>query len=69
VGSNIQKRKTALAINMVCGSGLRSLMLAAQSIKSGDAGLMLPAELSMSHHLTFKKARTGYRAMPKWLIL
>jgi acetyl-CoA C-acetyltransferase len=31
----------ALTINMVCGSGLRAVMLAAQSIKSGDAQVVV----------------------------
>ena len=32
---------SALTINMVCGSGLRAVMLAAQSIRSGDADVIV----------------------------
>ena len=31
----------AMGVNMVCGSGLRSVALAAQSIRSGDASIII----------------------------
>ncbi len=61
--SGIPVEKTALSINMVCGSGLRSLMLGAQSIKAGDAGNIIAGgteNMSMSPYL-LPSARTGYR--------
>ncbi|MBI9100227.1 MAG: acetyl-CoA C-acyltransferase, partial [Spirochaetaceae bacterium] len=41
VNSGISVDKTAMTINMVCGSGLRTVSLAAQAIKAGDAGLII----------------------------
>ena len=41
VKAGIPVEKTAVTINMVCGSGLRSIMMGAQSIKSGDAEVMI----------------------------
>lgn len=61
--SGIPVEKTALSINMVCGSGLRAIMLGAQSIKCEDAGIMIAGgteNMSMSPYL-LPKARTGYR--------
>lgn len=63
INSGIPKEKTALTINMVCGSGLRAASLAAQAIKSGDAELVLAGgteSMSNSPYL-LKQARTGYR--------
>ncbi len=39
--SGIPETASALTINMVCGSGLKAVMLAAQSIKSGDAQVIV----------------------------
>ncbi len=39
--SGISKEKTAMTINMVCGSGLKTVALAAQAIKAGDADLVI----------------------------
>ena len=41
LGSNIPKEKTAMTVNMVCGSGLRTVALAASAVKSGDAELII----------------------------
>jgi acetyl-CoA C-acetyltransferase len=63
VKSGIPVEKTALTINMVCGSGLRSIMLAAQSIMCGDADLIVAGgtECMSSGPYTLPKARNGYR--------
>ncbi|MDC7125455.1 MAG: acetyl-CoA C-acetyltransferase [Spirochaetales bacterium] len=61
--SNIPVEKTALSINMVCGSGLRAMMLGTQFIKCGDADIVIAGgteNMSMSPYL-LPKARTGYR--------
>lgn len=52
-----------MTINKVCGSGLKSVMLADQAIKTGDAELIVAGGMeSMSNAPYFlKKARTGYR--------
>ncbi len=63
VRAGIPVEKTAMTINMVCGSGLRSLMLGAQSIKCGDASTVLTGgceTMSMAPYL-LPKARNGYR--------
>ncbi len=63
VNAGIPKEKTALSIDMVCGSGLRALMLAAQSIKCGDANMVLAGgveNMSMAPYI-LPKARSGYR--------
>lgn len=53
----------ALTINKVCGSGLKSIMLAADSIKPGDARIVLAGgmeNMSQAPYL-MKKGRNGYR--------
>jgi acetyl-CoA C-acetyltransferase len=53
----------AMTVNKVCGSGLKAVMLAAQSIKAGDQDVVVAGGMeSMSlapYYLP--KARTGYR--------
>jgi acetyl-CoA C-acetyltransferase len=53
----------ALTINKVCGSGLKSVMLADQMIRTGDAGLIVAGGMeNMSSAPYFlEKARSGYR--------
>ena len=41
VNAGIPKERTAFTINQVCGSGLRTVALAAQAIQTGDARIML----------------------------
>src|SRR6266508_6540369 len=53
----------AYAVNKVCGSGLKAVMLAAQAIKAGDANLIVAGGMeSMSNapHLLFG-ARAGWK--------
>ncbi len=53
----------AMTINKVCGSGLKSVILAAQAIASGDAEMLIAGgieNMSMSSYL-LPKARSGYR--------
>jgi acetyl-CoA C-acetyltransferase len=54
----------ALTINKVCGSGLRAVALGAQSIASGDAGLVLAGGMESMSQAPFalRGARTGLRA-------
>jgi acetyl-CoA C-acetyltransferase len=53
----------ALTINKVCGSGLKTVMLAAAQIRAGEAGLIVAGGMeSMSHGpYLLPGARTGYR--------
>src|SRR5438445_13250176 len=53
----------AYTVNKVCGSGLKSVMLAAQAIKAGDADLILAGgmeSMSRAPYLLFG-ARTGWK--------
>ena len=59
----------AMTINQVCGSGLRAVMLAAQSIRAGDASLVLAGgqeNMSLSPHL-LPGSRQG-RKMGDWTL-
>jgi len=52
-----------ITVNKVCGSGLKSVMLAAQAIQVGDADVVVAGgmeNMSMAPHY-LEKARTGYR--------
>jgi len=54
---------SSMTINKVCGSGLKSVMLAAQAIKAGDADVVLAGgmeNMSQAPYL-MEGARTGYR--------
>jgi len=61
--SGIPQERTAMTLNMVCGSGLRTVAAAAQAIKAGDAGIVVAGgteNMSQAPYL-LKQARTGYR--------
>ena len=50
-------------LNKVCGSGLKAVVCAAQSIMAGDADIIIAGgmeNMSLAHY-TLPKARTGYR--------
>ena len=53
----------AMTINKVCGSGLKSIMLAAGSIRLGDAELVIAGGMESMSQAPYllKKARNGYR--------
>jgi len=53
----------AMTVNMVCGSGLKAVMVAAQAIRAGDADVIVAGGMeSMSNAPYFlPKARSGYR--------
>ena len=63
IGAGIPARVGATSVNKVCGSGLKAVMLAAQAITCGDAGVVLAGgteSMSRAPYL-LDKARTGYR--------
>ncbi|HOX91648.1 MAG TPA: acetyl-CoA C-acetyltransferase [Spirochaetales bacterium] len=63
IKAGVPKERTALTMNMVCGSGLRAVAAAAQAIKAGDAGTIVAGgteNMSLAPYL-LKQARTGYR--------
>ncbi len=53
----------AVTVNMVCGSGLKAVMLAAQAIKAGDGDLFVAGGMESMSNAPYllTKARTGYR--------
>lgn len=54
---------SALTVNMVCGSGLRAVALAAQSIKLGDADFVVAGGMESMSNIPYAMpgARDGYR--------
>lgn len=63
VKAGIPIEKPAITINMLCGSGLKSIELAAQAILCGDADVVVAGgteSMSQAPYL-LKSARTGYR--------
>ncbi|GAB1455752.1 MAG: acetyl-CoA C-acetyltransferase [Spirochaetia bacterium] len=55
--------RTAMTVNMVCGSGLRAVANAAQTIKAGDASIIAAGgteSMSLAPYI-LRQARTGYR--------
>lgn len=61
VNAGIPVDRTAFAINQVCGSGLRSVALAAQAIQTGDASIMIAGgqeSMSLSPHAQMLRAGT-----------
>jgi len=63
VNAGIPVEKPALAINMICGSGLRSVAMAAQSIMCGDADVIIcgGTENMTQAPYVLEKARSGYK--------
>jgi acetyl-CoA C-acetyltransferase len=63
LGAGIHNTVGATTVNKVCGSGLKSVMLAAQAIQCGDASVVVAGgteNMSRAPYL-LEKARTGYR--------
>lgn len=61
--AGLPKSVQCMTINKVCGSGLKSVMLADQAIKCGDAEIIVAGgqeSMTNAPYLLFK-ARTGYR--------
>src|SRR5436190_21718023 len=53
----------AFTVNKVCGSGLKAVMLAAQSIRAGDEQAFVAGGMESMSNAPYllTKARTGYR--------
>lgn len=63
LGAGLPNSVECMTINKVCGSGIKSAMLAAQAIQVGDADVVIAGgmeNMSLSPYL-LPKARTGYR--------
>lgn len=63
IKAGIPQEVTAFTINKVCASGLRSISLAAQIIKAGDADIVMAGGMENMSAAPFAldKARYGYR--------
>ncbi len=61
--AGINEKTSAMSINKVCGSGLRSVSLAAQIIKAGDADIILAGGTESMSNAAYvlNKARFGYK--------
>lgn len=59
IAAGIPAEKTAMTINQVCGSGLRSIALGLQSIANDDAKIVVAGgqeSMSLSHHSAFLRS-------------
>jgi len=63
IGAGIPVETPAMTINIICGSGLRSVSLAAQLIKAGEADVILAGGTESMSNAAYvmPKARTGLR--------
>jgi acetyl-CoA C-acetyltransferase len=63
LGAGLKVHVGATTINKVCGSALRAVVLAAQGIQCGDAGLVVAGGTESMSNAPYllRKARTGYR--------
>ncbi|MFL5770295.1 MAG: thiolase family protein [Chloroflexota bacterium] len=61
--AGLPDRTSATTINRVCGSGLKSIMLAAAEIKAGDAEVVVAGGMESMNQAPFllRNARFGYR--------
>ena len=69
ISAGIPEHSSALTINKVCGSGLKSLQLAYQAIKNGDADLIIAGgqeNMSQAPHL-LPNSRNGAK-MGNWAL-
>jgi acetyl-CoA C-acetyltransferase len=63
LGAGIPDKVAALTVNKVCGSGLKAVMLAAQSIALGDNDIIVAGGMESMSNAPYllTKARDGYR--------
>ena len=63
IGAGIPVEKTAVTLNMLCGSGMRTIAMAAQQIMCGDAEMIVAGgtESMTNAPYLLKKARAGYK--------
>jgi acetyl-CoA C-acetyltransferase len=68
--AGLEESVTAVTVNQVCGSGLKAIQLAMQSIRNGDAALIIAGgqeNMSLSPHL-IPHSRKGVK-MGEWKLL
>jgi acetyl-CoA C-acetyltransferase len=63
LGANLSEKTECLTVNKVCGSGLKSVMLAAQAIMVGDADVVVAGGMESMSNVPYYvlKARNGFR--------
>ncbi len=63
LGAGLPASISALTINKVCGSGLKAAMLAANSIKAGEADIIIAGGMESMSNAPYllPQARSGYR--------
>src|SRR3989338_4659023 len=63
IGAGLPYGVNCLAVNKVCGSGLKAVMLAAQAIALGDADIIVAGGMENMSRVPYllEKARFGYR--------
>ncbi len=63
IGAGLPPSIPPFTVNKVCGSGLKSVMLAAQAIKAGDASVVIAGGMESMSQAPYllPKARDGYR--------
>ncbi|UCG52946.1 MAG: acetyl-CoA C-acetyltransferase [Candidatus Latescibacterota bacterium] len=63
IWGGIPPEKAAMTVNKVCGSGLKSIVLAAQAIKLGDAKMIIAGGMETMRRAPYLlfQARDGYR--------
>ncbi len=63
LGAGIGPHVAAMTINKVCGSGLKSVGLAAQAVETGDSQIVVAGGMESMSNCPYllTKARTGYR--------
>ncbi len=66
INAGVRQEATALGINQLCGSGLRAVAMAAQSISLGDSAIVVAGgqeSMSMAPHAQFMRAGTKMGAV------
>src|SRR5262249_28612177 len=63
LGAGLSDKVSAFTVNKVCGSGLKAVMLAAQSIALGDNDIIVAGGMESMSNAPYllAKAREGYR--------
>ncbi len=63
IGAGLPEQTPAMAINKVCGSGLKAVMIASSMIKAGDAQILIAGGQESMSNVPYglKTARTGMR--------
>ncbi len=69
IGAGIPKERTAMTINQVCGSGVRTVALGYQAIKAGDSSIVVAGgQESMSQAPHCAQLRNGVKMGPSQFV-